>query len=169
MTDMPETTTPAIADLCDAYGEQVQVVAPLFRDYGGARAFSGPIATVKVHEDNVLVRQALEEPGVGRVLVVDGGGSLRCALVGDNLAALGQQNGWAGIIVYGCIRDARAIGQIALGLKALNTHPRKSVKLGAGQRDVPVTFGEAQFVPGHYVYADEDGIIVANQPLAAAS
>jgi regulator of ribonuclease activity A len=155
--------------LCDAYGEQVQVAAPLFRDYGGVLAFSGPIATVKVHEDNVLVRQALEEPGVGRVLVVDGGGSLRCALVGDNLAALGQRNGWAGIIVYGCIRDARAIGEIALGLKALNTHPRKSVKLGAGQRDVPVMFAEAEFVPGQYVYADEDGIVVARQPLDPAS
>jgi regulator of ribonuclease activity A len=169
MTDMPETTTPATADLCDAYSEQVQVAAPLFRDYGGTRAFGGPIATVKVHEDNVLVRQALEEPGVGRVLVVDGGGSLRCALVGDNLAALAQRNGWAGIIVYGCIRDARAIGQIALGLKALATHPRKSIKRGAGQRDEAVMFAEVEFAPGHYVYADEDGIIVANQPLDAAS
>jgi regulator of ribonuclease activity A len=169
MNDIPETTPPCTADLCDAYGEQVQVAAPLFRDYGGVPAFSGPIATVKVHEDNVLVRQALEEPGVGRVLVVDGGGSLRCALVGDNLAALAQQNGWSGIIVYGCIRDARAIAGITLGVKALNTHPRKSVKLGAGQRDVPVTFAGAQFVPGHYVYADEDGVVVANQPLEADS
>jgi regulator of ribonuclease activity A len=165
MSETPLYTT----DLCDAYGEQVSVAAPLFRDYGGQHAFSGPIATVKVHEDNVLVRQVLEEPGVGRVLVVDGGGSLRCALVGDNLAALALGNGWAGIIVYGCIRDARQIAAIALGVKALNTHPRKSIKIGAGQRDVAVTFAGVQFVPGHYVYADEDGIVVADQPLTLSA
>ena len=115
------------ADLYDDHGEALQVAAPLFRDYGGRSAFSGPIATAKVHEDNSLVRDALAEAGNGRVLVVDGGGSLRCALLGDNLARMGAENGWAGVVVYGCIRDARVIAGITLGVKALATHPAKSV------------------------------------------
>lgn len=154
------------ADLCDEHPDAVVVAEPIFRDYGGARLFHGRVATVKVHEDNVLVRKALEEPGEGRVLVVDGGGSLRCALVGDNLAALGHQNGWAGLIVYGCIRDAEAIGRIPLGVKALATHPRKSQKKGAGDRDIPVTFAGITYVPGGVVYADHDGILYAQTPLA---
>lgn len=153
------------ADLCDQYPDEVQVAAPLFTSYGGMRAFGGKIVTVKVFEDNVLVRAALAEPGQGQVLVVDGGGSLRCALVGDQLAQLAQTNGWAGILVYGCIRDAAAIAGIAIGVKALNTHPLKSVKRGEGQRDLPVTFAAVTFQPGHYLYADDDGVIVAPHPL----
>lgn len=149
------------ADLCDQHDQAVQVVIPMFRDYGARRRFHGPMATVKVHEDNVLVRCALEEPGQGRVLVVDGGGSLRCALVGDLLAKLAYDNDWSGILVYGCIRDAAAIGHIPLGLKALDTHPRKSVKKGAGDRDIPVCFGGVTFAPGHHLYADEDGVLVS--------
>lgn len=154
------------ADLYDHHSTEVQVALPMFRDYGGLTHFSGPISTVKVHEDNVLVREALEQPGEGRVLVVDGGGSMRCALVGDLLAYLGQKNGWAGIIVYGCIRDSAEIAKIAIGVKAMATNPRKSVKKGAGDRDIPVRFADVSFVPGHYLYADEDGILVAEKQLA---
>jgi len=153
------------ADLCDQYASQIQVAAPLFTGYGAVRAFGGKIVTVKVFEDNVLVRAALTEPGAGQVLVVDGGGSLRCALVGDQLAHLAQTNGWAGILVYGCIRDAQAIAGIAIGVRALNTHPLKSIKRGEGQRDLPVTFAGITLHPGHYLYADEDGIIEAARQL----
>jgi regulator of ribonuclease activity A len=153
------------ADLCDANEGRVRIVMPMFRSYGGRRAFGGPIATLKVFEDNSLVRSALESPGEGRVLVVDGGGSLRCALVGDQLALLGVKNGWAGVIVYGCIRDSKAIGTMDIGAFALATHPLKSIKKGVGEGDIPVTFGGVTFVPGHYVYADEDGVIVSEQAL----
>lgn len=152
-------------DLYDQFEAKVHTVAPMFSDYGGTREFHGSISTVKVHEDNSLVRAALEEPGNGRVLVVDGGGSLRCALVGDLLAELGRKNGWAGIVVYGCIRDSAVIGGIAIGVKALNTNPRKSVKRGHGDRDIPVTFGNVTFAPGHYLYADQDGILVSAEKL----
>jgi regulator of ribonuclease activity A len=154
-----------VADLCDTYPTEVSVATPIFVSYGGVRAFGGQIATVNVHEDNVLVRQAIEEPGIGRVLVVDGGGSLRCALVGDRLAALAHQNGWSGIVVYGCIRDSSAIADIQIGLKALNTHPFKSAKKGTGERDIPVTFAGLTFTPGQYLYADDDGLIVAARAL----
>ena len=153
------------ADLCDRHEAGVRVVAPGFRDYGGLQCFSGPIATVKVHEDNSLVRAALEKPGEGRVLVVDGGGSLCCALVGDVLAGLAHRNGWAGLLVYGCIRDSEAIACVAIGVKALGTHPRKSVKKGAGDRDIPVTFSGVTFAPGDHLYADRDGIVVASERL----
>lgn len=153
------------ADLCDRHEGHVRVVAPLFRAYGGALSFHGRIATVKVFEDNVLVRSALAAEGGGRVLVVDGGGSLRCALVGDQLAALGQANGWAGIVVWGCIRDSQAIAAMPIGVRALGTHPLRSVKQGAGYSDIPVSFGGVTFVPGHHLYADEDGIVVAESAL----
>ena len=130
----------ATADLYDDFADRLQVATPMFRDYGNKRQFSGPVSTLKVHEDNTLVRAALEEEGEGRVLVVDGGGSLRCALVGDMLAQLGVDNGWQGIVVYGCIRDAAVMASMDIGIKALNTNPRKSVKKGVGERDVPVEF-----------------------------
>lgn len=152
-------------DLCDAHEHEVQVAAPILRDFGGERAFSGPIATVRVYEDNVLVRQALSEPGAGRVLVVDGGGSLHCALVGDLLAELGRGNGWAGIVVNGCVRDSAELAVIALGIKALATCPRRSAKRGIGERDVPLQFAELTFIPGEYLYADADGIVVAKRKL----
>jgi regulator of ribonuclease activity A len=153
------------ADLYDEYEERLRVLAPMFRDYGGRSAFCGPVTTLKVHEDNSLVRSALEETGAGRVLVVDGGGSTRCALVGDNLALLGSQNGWAGILVYGCIRDAAPIREIDIGLKALATNPRKSIKKGEGERDVNVRFAEVTIAPGDYLYADEDGVVVSERQL----
>jgi regulator of ribonuclease activity A len=148
------------ADLYDAHESEAHVALPGFRNFGGRRCFHGPITTLKVHEDNALVRAALETAGQGRVLVVDGGGSLRCALVGDRLAELGRNNGWAGVIVYGCIRDAAEIGRMDFGVQALGTNPRRSVKRGAGERDIPVTFHGVTFVPGQHVYADDDGILV---------
>lgn len=153
-------------DLCDFNESHVQVADPLFRPYGKKISFSGPIATLKVFEDNLLVRTALSEPGVGQVLVVDGGGSLRCALVGGLLAQLAEKNGWSGIVVHGCVRDANEINACAIGVRALNTHPRKSVKKGAGERSIPVTFAGITFVPGHHLYADEDGLIVAPNSLS---
>lgn len=159
----------ATADLCDEFGEEARVAEPVFWDYGGASSFSGPVATVRVFEDNVLVREALEEDGRGRVLVVDGGGSTRCALVGGNLAALAHENGWAGIVVYGCIRDSAEMSFVPVGVKALNTSPRKSAKEGAGERDAPVSFAGMDLSPGEYLYADEDGIVVADHDLLAGT
>ncbi|MDK2123684.1 ribonuclease E activity regulator RraA [Parachitinimonas caeni] len=152
-------------DLCDANAELVRVAQPMFAIYGGRKRFCGEIATIKVHEDNVLVRDALSQPGKGKVLVVDGGGSLRCALMGDLIAALAVQNGWEGVVIYGCIRDSVAIGALDIGVRALNTHPLKSRKKGAGDTNLVVTFAGVDFVPGEFLYADEDGIIVSRQAL----
>ena len=154
------------ADLYDQHEGKVQVALPLFRDYGGRKVFGGQVVTVRVFEDNSLVRAALSERGQGKVLVIDGGESLRCALVGDLLAQLGKDNGWEGVIVSGCIRDSSVISDIDIGVKALGTSPRKSVKKGAGDRDVPVTFAGVTFKPGDYVYADMDGILVSASKIA---
>jgi regulator of ribonuclease activity A len=153
------------ADLYDGYGEQLQVAAPAFTNYGARREFSGQITTLKIFEDNTLVRETLNQPGVGKVLVVDGGGSLRCALLGDQLAQLAVDNGWSGIIINGCIRDADMIRTMDVGVKALNTNPAKSAKRGEGQRDIVVNFAGASFTPGAYAYADTDGIVVSKQSL----
>lgn len=153
------------ADLYDDYGEQLQVVAPGFGNYGARSAFSGQITTLKLFEDNTLVRETLNQPGVGKVLIVDGGGSLRCALLGDQLAQLAVDNGWSGIIINGCIRDADMIKTMDVGVKALNTNPAKSAKRGEGQRDMVVAFAGASFTPGAYVYADTDGIVVSERKL----
>jgi len=153
--------TTATADLFDSFSDRLRVAAPLFTDFGGRATFSGPVATVKIHEDNTLVRAALETAGNGAVLVIDGGASLRCALVGDVLARMGADNGWAGIIVNGCIRDSGELARIPIGIKALATHPARSEKRGEGQRDVRVTFAGVDFVPGHWLYADRDGLLVA--------
>lgn len=155
----------ATADLYDQYGDVLQVAIPMFNDYGGRKQFSGAISTVKCHEDNSLVRAALEEAGEGQVLVVDGGGSLRCALLGDMLAEVGIKNGWSGIIVFGCIRDSAAIRQMDIGVKGLSTNPKKSVKKDIGEREVLVSFAGVNFIPGHYLYADEDGFVVSENQL----
>jgi regulator of ribonuclease activity A len=155
----------ATADLYDEYEEDLQIATPMFNDYGGNKQFSGPASTLKVFEDNSLVRAALEEPGQGKVLVVEGGASLRCALLGDMLAELGVENGWVGVIVHGCIRDSAVIGKMNIGVKALNTNPRKSVKKGIGDRDVAVTFADVTINSGDYIYADEDGFVVAKSKL----
>jgi regulator of ribonuclease activity A len=160
----------ATADLCDRHEDQLRngnlrIVAPMFRSYGGRATFHGQIATLKLFEDNSFVRKALEQPGSGRVLVIDGGGSLRRALVGDQLAALGVKNGWSGIVAYGCIRDSAAISAMDLGVFALATHPQKTDKKNVGEIDVAVTFGGATFHPGEWLYADSDGVLVADKAL----
>jgi regulator of ribonuclease activity A len=155
----------ATTDLCDAHGDLVHVVHPGYLDLGGVSTFAGPIATLRVHEDNARVRARLETPGGGRVLVVDGGASMRCALVGGNLATLAADHGWAGIVVNGCVRDRRELRAASVGIRALATHPRKSGKTGAGEEEIAVTFGGVTFTPGHWLYADEDGIIVAPRAL----
>lgn len=156
-------------DLCDEFeaelGKTVRVVAPMFRHYGGRTTFSGQIVTLKVFEDNSLVREAFAEDGKGKVLVIDGGGSLRCALVGDQLAILAHKNGWEGVVVYGCIRDSGDINGIEIGVRGLNTHPQKSIKKGAGDRNIAVTFGGVTFTPNEWLYADEDGILVSSNSL----
>lgn len=159
-------------DLCDSHEAMLadgslRVVEPMFSCFGGRVTFHGAIATLKLFEDNSLVRKALESPGEGRVLVIDGGGSLRCALVGDQLAALGVKNNWAGIVVYGCIRDSAAIDEMDIGVLALDTHPLKSIKKNVGEAEIAVSFGGVTFVPGHYLYADEDGVLVSPTALLA--
>lgn len=154
-----------ITDLCDAHEDKVRVVSPMFSSYGGRHAFFGRITTLKLFEDNSLVRKTLEAPGDGRVLVIDGGGSLRRALVGDQLAALAVKNNWAGIVVYGCIRDSRAMGKMDVGVFALATHPLKTPKKNTGEADIPVTFGGVTFIPGEWLYADEDGVIVSTDAI----
>jgi regulator of ribonuclease activity A len=153
------------ADLCDQFADRLRIADPVFRAFGRRAAFAGPVTTLRVFEDNVLVRSALEEPGEGRVLVVDGAGSMRCALLGDMLAALAADNGWAGVVVNGCIRDSADIAEIDIGVRALATMPLKSRKLGRGQRDVPVAFAGILFEPGHHLYADEDGVLIAADAL----
>ena len=146
--------------------EQLRIVAPMFQRYGGKTAFAGQIVTLKLFEDNSLVRAVLGEPGTGKVLVIDGGGSMRCALLGDQLAEMAVKNGWEGIVVYGCIRDSAAINGLPLGVRALNTHPLKTVKKNIGERDVNVTFGGVTLKPGEWLCADEDGVIVSTTSLA---
>ena len=153
------------ADLWDDHGEKCKVLEPGLKDYGKPRKFFGRVRTVKVHEDNSLVRQALGEKVDGEILVVDGGGSTRCALLGDRLATLGRDNGWAGIVVYGAVRDSAITKTIDFGVKALATNPRKSVKRQEGQRDIDVCFGGVDMTPGGYLYCDEDGILYSQENL----
>ena len=154
-------------DLCDAHGDAVRVAEPVFRDYGGARRFAGQVETLRVFEDNALVRATLETPGRGRVLVVDGGGSVRTALVGGNLAALAASNGWSGIVVNGAVRDLAELTAAPVGIKALAASPRKSAKAGAGERGVEVRLAGLTVAPGNFLWADEDGVLVADAPLSS--
>lgn len=157
--------TIVLPDLCDEYPELVRVVEPMFSNFGGVEAFGGEIVTIKCHEDNSLVADMVEEDGAGKVLVVDGGASLRCGLLGDNLAMKAVNNGWQGIIVYGCIRDVDIIGELNLGVQALATHPMKSVKRGIGLLGETLSFGGVEFIPGEYLYADNNGVLVSSKAL----
>ncbi|HEK1008140.1 MULTISPECIES: ribonuclease E activity regulator RraA [unclassified Pseudomonas] len=152
-------------DLCDAYPELVQVLEPMFSNFGGRDSFGGQIVTLKCFEDNSLVKEQVELDGKGKVLVVDGGGSLRCALLGDMLAEKAARNGWEGLVIYGCVRDVDILIQTGVGVQALASHPKKSNKRGVGELDVPVTFAGVTFRPGEYVYADNNGVIVSPSPL----
>jgi len=136
-----------------------------FNNYGAVRRFAGPAVTIKCHEDNSLVKALVEEAGKGRVIVVDGGGSLRRALLGDMLAEKAAKNGWAGLVINGVIRDVDEIGRTELGVQALGTTPLKTEKLGVGQRDVPVSIGGVSVNPGEYIYADNNGVIVSETAL----
>jgi regulator of ribonuclease activity A len=149
----------ATADLLDEHPDAA-VCSVASRQFGSVASVDGAIATVRCFEDNVLVRQRVNEPGEGRVLVVDGGGSLRVALVGDNIASLARDNGWAGLIIHGCVRDSAELRNLELGIKALGTHPKPSGKGGEGEVDVPVAFGGVTFIPGARVASDDDGIVV---------
>ncbi len=153
------------ADLIDRYGDLLQSCDLQLRQFGRRSRFAGRIRTVRCHQDNVLVRQVLSEPGEGQVLVVDGGGSLHTSLVGDVVAGLAQGNGWAGLVVNGAVRDVVALSLLDIGVKALGSNPRKSAKAGAGEVDVPVSFGGVRFEPGAHLYSDEDGIVVADVAL----
>ena len=152
-------------DLLDNFSAEAQVLTPLLRNFGGKKSFHGAVVTVKCHEDNSLVKEQLEQAGEDKVLVVDGGGSLRCALLGDLLAKKAMDNGWQGLLIYGCIRDVDEIGQMNLGVQALAPMPLKSVRKGQGDLNIPVSFAGVTFKPGDVVYADNNGVIVASRVL----
>ena len=152
-------------DLCDTYPELVQAVEPMFSNFGGRDSFGGEIVTIKCHEDNSRVKEQVALDGRGKVLVVDGGGSLRCALLGDQLAEQAARNGWEGLVIYGCIRDVDVIAQTDIGVQALASHPKKTDKRGIGDLNVAVTFGGVTFTPGNYLYADNNGVIMSPAPL----
>jgi regulator of ribonuclease activity A len=156
--------THATTDLSDQHPE-AQVCQPVFHAYGGRTTFAGPIATLKVFEDNSLVRDAVEQPGEGRVLVVDGGGSLRCALFGGNLAVLAAENGWAGVVVNGAVRDVDELDAQPIGVRALAAMPRRSEKgMHSGQVGLPVLFAGVVFREGEWLCADRDGVLVLPSP-----
>ena len=159
---MKTTETPKTTDLCDEYPE-VRACELQFHIFG-RRAFQGNIRTVRCLEDNALLRRVLSQPGHGNVLVVDGGGSLRTALMGDLMARLAMQNDWAGAVIYGAVRDVRVLDKLDFPVKALGSIPKRSGMAGIGEVDVPVTFGGITFSPGHWLCSDEDGVVVLVQP-----
>lgn len=152
-------------DICDEFLDRLQVLEPLFTEFGGKKTFSGEVVTVKCHEDNSLVKSTLATAGHGKVLVVDGGGSLRCALLGDILGAIAVENGWQGVLINGCVRDVEILKDMRLGVRALNCHPLKSNKREVGQLNVMVRFAGVGFEPGQFLYADENGVVVAGEKL----
>lgn len=156
----PEPASPATTDLCDRYGDTARVLELVLCDYGGQRCFAGPVRTLRAYEDNTLVRTLLSEPGAGAVLVVDAGGSRRRAMLGDELGALAVKNGWAGLVIDGCVRDAAVLATLPLGIKALGTCPRKTDKRGQGLVDVPLRIGGIDLEPGALLVADADGVIL---------
>ena len=158
---MAPVSTP---DLTDEF-PTARAIELQFNNYGAVKRFGGPAVTIKCHEDNSLVKSCVGEPGEGRVIVVDGGGSLRRALLGDMLAEQASENGWAGLVINGAIRDVDEIGATNLGVQALGTTPLKTEKLGVGQRDIAIAFGGVTVNPGDYVYADNNGVIVSDTPL----
>ena len=166
--ELPEAVI-STPDLCDVWEHQpecgLRVLDALFNNYGLIQQFSGEVVTIKCFEDNSVVKTLLDEPGFGRVIVMDGGGSLRRAILGDKLAENGAKNGWAGLVINGCIRDCEQIAVTHIGVKALNTHPMKTKKRGLGDLNVPVTFAGHTIVPGDYLYADNNGIIVSSKSL----
>lgn len=151
-------------DLTDDHPDALAIELQ-FSSYGLTRQFGGQAVTIKCHEDNSLVKQCVAEDGAGRVIVVDGGGSLRRALLGDMLAEQASANGWSGLVINGAVRDVDEIAAIALGVQALGHCSKKTDKLGVGQRDIPIAFGGVAIAPGDYIYADNNGVIVSKVPL----
>lgn len=149
----------ATADILDEHGDGASVCTVPFRQFGRRRTFEGRISTVRCDEDNVVMRRRLSEPGNRGVLVVDGGGSRHVALAGEKVASLARDNGWAGLVINGCVRDAAALSELDVGIKAIGTTPRASGKAGLGEVDVPVTFGDVTFRPGDMLFSDEDGVV----------
>ena len=156
----------SVPDICDQFLPQLQILEPRFRPYGGRLKFSGEIVTIKCFEDNSLVKRNLAKDGTGKVMVVDGGGSLHCALLGDMLGAMAAKNGWQGLVINGCVRDVEILKTIDIGVSALNSYPIKSEKLGMGELNIPIHFAGVDFEPGHYIYADENGMVVARKKLS---
>ncbi len=152
-------------NLCDAHPELIRVVDPVFKNYGDKSSFGGEIVTVKCFEDNSRVKELANTEGTGKVMVVDGGGSLKKALLGDLIAQSAADNGWAGFIIFGCIRDVEPIGTMKIGVKALNSIPLKTERKGVGEKDIPITFAGVTFNPGEFVYSDETGIIISSEQL----
>ena len=152
-------------DLCDEYPDFVRVVEPMFLNLGGIESFGGEIVTIKCFEDNSIVKETANSSGNGKVMVVDGGGSMRRALCGDLVAESAMKNGWLGLIIYGCIRDVDEISEMDIGMQALGAYPVKTDKKGIGDLNIPVTFGGVTFNPGEYIYADNNGVIVSSQSL----
>ncbi|HPF26363.1 MAG TPA: ribonuclease E activity regulator RraA [Steroidobacteraceae bacterium] len=153
----------ATADLCDQFGDAVAVCTAQLLHFGANSCFSGAIATVRCLRDNGLIRAASRQPGAGRVLVVDAGGVLDCALVGGDLGANAAKNGWSGIVLYGCVRDLEELARLPIGIRALGVWPRRGNRDGSGQTDIPVSFGNATFTPGHWLCADRDGLVVMQE------
>lgn len=161
MTDSAQQV--ATADLADEIGPGIRSCDTQFIQFGGRQVFSGRITTIRCFQDNLLVKQTLGEPGTGKVLVVDGGASVHTALVGDIIAGRGVENGWAGVVVNGAVRDSAILRTLDIGLKALGTNPRKSTQTGSGEKDVAVEFGGVTFTPGDMLYSDHDGIVVRSE------
>jgi len=159
----------ATADLFDNHADELQVCAPIFLDFGGHTDFCGPIRTLKVFESFGITKSTLRTDGEGHVLVIDGGGSLRCAMLGDKLAQLAIDHNWKGILINGCVRDSAAISTLPIGVKALSTNPTRPSPEGEGQLDVPVRFAGVTFHPGHFLYADADGVVLSQHNLIGKS
>ena len=155
----------SVPDICDEYMDRIQVCEPIFNNFGSRERFSGAIVTVKCFEDNSVVKELVGTPGKGRVIVVDGGGSMRCALLGDMLAARAADNGWQGLVIYGCVRDVEILSTIDIGIKAIKGYPVRSNKRGEGQQDVPLAFASVRIRPGDWLYADTNGVIIADGDL----
>lgn len=158
---LPSVT--ATADILDEHGDRASVCELPLRQFGGVRSFLGPIATVRCRDDNALLRGVLEEPGEGRVLVIDGGGSLRTALIGDKIAAIARDSGWAGVVLNAAVRDVATLPDVEVGIKALGSTPRRSTKNATGEVGVPVEFGGVRFEPGAMLYSDDDGVVVLGE------
>jgi regulator of ribonuclease activity A len=147
-------------DICDDFADQVNVLAPIYQNFGGKEAYYGEVETVKCFEDNSRVKELLATPGNGRVLVVDGGGSMRCALIGDLIAESAVKNGWSGIVIHGCCRDVHELKTMDFGVRALNSFPLKSTRKGVGEQGIEIEVGGVVIAPGMWIYADQTGIVV---------